>query len=331
MAARSSETLLLTRRHIAALMRVEDYLAAAENAFRALADGRAENPAPMHIPGAGGAFHAKGALLDRRFVAIKLNGNFPGNPERGLPTIQGAILLADAVTGALLAIMDSIEITLRRTAAATALAARHLARTDSTRLAICGCGAQAPAQLEALLGVLPLREVRAWDRNHGHAVAFASAATEKFAIKGFACSKLREATASADVIVTCTTATSPFLEPEHVSTGVFVAAVGADNPEKNEIAPALMAKGKIVVDVLEQCAVMGDLHHALNAGAVTLEGVHAGLGDIFVGKKPGRTSAEEIIIFDSTGTAAQDVAAAAAAYERALTKKAGMSLSLGVL
>jgi ornithine cyclodeaminase/alanine dehydrogenase-like protein (mu-crystallin family) len=331
MAARLSDTLILTRRDIAELMRVEDYLLAAESAFRALVAGRAHNPPPMHIAGASGAFHAKGASLDNRHVAIKLNGNFPANPARGLPTIQGAILLADANTGVLLAIMDSIEITLRRTAAASALAARHLARKDSARLAICGCGAQAPAQLEALLGVLVLRELRAWDRDRAHAEAFASAAAKKFAIKSIACSKLREATAKADVIVTCTTASAPFLDVDGVPGGAFIAAVGADNPEKNEIAPALMAKGKIVVDVPAQCAIMGDLHHALDAGAVTLESVHAALGEIVADKKLGRTSAVEIIIFDSTGTAAQDVAAAAAVYERALQAKVGMRTALGAL
>src|SRR5690349_16808733 len=126
-----ADTLILSRSDIAALMRPADYLAAVETGFRALAEGRAQAPSPLAIPGQGGAFHAKGASLrlERPYAALKLNGNFPDNPSaRGLPTIQGAILLCDGETGAVLAILDSIEITLRRTAAATALAARHLAR-----------------------------------------------------------------------------------------------------------------------------------------------------------------------------------------------------------
>src|SRR5262245_46471374 len=121
-------TLLLSGADLAALMRPADYLAAVERAFRALGEGAAVSPPPMCVEAHTGAFHAKAASLTgaRSYVALKLNGNFPGNPRAGLPTIQGAILLCDADAGEVLAIMDSIEVTLRRTAAATALAARHL-------------------------------------------------------------------------------------------------------------------------------------------------------------------------------------------------------------
>jgi ornithine cyclodeaminase/alanine dehydrogenase-like protein (mu-crystallin family) len=113
-----------------------------------------------------------------------------------------------------------------------------------------------------------------------------------------------------------------------VRPGAFVAAVGADNPLKQELDPGLMASGKIVVDILEQCAAIGDLHHALEAGAVTEADVYAELGEIVAGRKPGRTSEEEIVIFDSTGTALQDVAAAAVVYERALRAGVGVRLTL---
>ena len=156
--APAGETLILTRSEIEALMSPADYLAAAETAFRAAAEGRAYAPPPLTLEGHGGTFHAKAATirLDRLYAAVKLNGNVPANPaERGLPTIQGAILLCDGETGALLAILDSAEVTLRRTAAATALAARFLARPQSQTLLVCGCGAQAPAQIEALAFILP--------------------------------------------------------------------------------------------------------------------------------------------------------------------------------
>ena len=304
-------SLILTRTDIAALMRPADWLAAAETAFRAAAEGRAEAPPPLAIHGAQGTFHAKGAGLrgDRSYVALKLNGNFPANPERlGLPTVQGAILLCDGGSGAVLAIMDSIEITLRRTAAATALAARHLARPDSARLLICGCGAQAAAQLEALREVLPLEHCVAWDRDPERASALAGAEVSE---------DLAAAALASDVIVTCTTSHRPFLDREMVKAGTFVAAVGADSPEKSEIAPALMADSKVVADVLDQCIAMGDLRHAVAAGAMTREGVHAELAALVGGARPGRTSAGEITLFDSTGTGLQDVAAAAAIYERA--------------
>ena len=139
--------LILRRSEVAALMNPAAYLAAAEAAFRSYANGDANVPAPMHIPVQNGGFHVKGALviLDRAYVAVKLNGNFPGNPQRhGLPTIQGVVLLCDAADGSVLAVIDSIEITLRRTAAASALAARFLARPDGSHcdLRLRGSGAR---------------------------------------------------------------------------------------------------------------------------------------------------------------------------------------------
>lgn len=307
-------SLILTRTDIAALMRPADWLAAAETAFRAAGEGRADTPPPLAIHGAQGIFHAKGAGLrgERSYVAVKLNANFPGNPqEHGLPTIQGAILLCDGENGAVLAIMDSIEVTLRRTAAATALAARYLARPDAARILICGCGAQGAAQLEALRHLLPLSHCFAWDRDPERAAAFAKAAGAHVS------DDLAGAALASDIIVTCTTSRRPFLDREMVRAGTFVAAVGADSPEKSEIGPALMAGAKVVADVLDQCVAMGDLHHAIAAGAMAPGAVHAELAGLVGGARPGRTSADEITIFDSTGTGLQDVAAAAMIYERA--------------
>jgi ornithine cyclodeaminase/alanine dehydrogenase-like protein (mu-crystallin family) len=140
---------------------------------------------------------------------------------------------------------------------------------------------------------------------------------------------LGEAVRSSDVCVTCTPSRRPLLEREHVRPGTFVAAVGADSPDKQELHPALMAAGTVVVDVLDQCASIGDLHHALDAGALTRDNVHAELADIVTARKPGRRSRDEITIFDSTGTALEDVAAAAVVYERAVAAGAGLTVALG--
>ena len=211
-AVHQPRSLILTRTEIAALMRPADWLAAVETAFRAAGEGRADVPLPIAIPGSEGIFHAKAAGLrgERHYVALKLNANFPGNPQRlGLPTIQGAILLCDGETGAVLAIMDSIEITLRRTAAATALAARYLARPDSARILICGCGAQSAAQLDALREVLPLARCVAWDRDPERASDFATFASAEGLEASVSTDLAADALAS-DVIVTCTTV-SPIL------------------------------------------------------------------------------------------------------------------------
>jgi ornithine cyclodeaminase/alanine dehydrogenase-like protein (mu-crystallin family) len=321
-------TLVLARRDISELMHAADWLQAVETGFRAAAEGRAAAPAPMHLHGQGGAFHAKGASLqlERLYVALKLNGNFPSNPaERSLPTIQGAVLLCDGETGALLAIMDSIEITLRRTAAATALAARFLARPDSATILICGCGAQGAAQLAALRDVLPLRRLFAWDLDPVRACAFADAVE---GVEVAVAPDLAAAAIESDVIVTCTTAREPFLAAEMVAPGTFVAAVGADSPDKSEIRPDLMARALVVADVLDQCVEMGDLHHAFAAGAMRREDVHAELAGLVGGVRTGRTSRDQITLFDSTGTALQDVAAAVRIYAQAVARPGRLTIDL---
>lgn len=322
-------TLLLTRQDIAALMRPADYYEAVDAAFRAAKHRRAASPPPMHIDGLGGAFHAKGAFLagDRACVALKLNGNFPDNPKRGLPTIQGAILLCDASDGTLLAILDSIEITLQRTAAASAIAANHLAREDARILFIAGCGEQARAHVRALRETRPFEKAFAYDIDAGKARAFAADMQRSCGLP-FESAGLSEARGS-DVLVLCTTATRAYLDCEHVAQGAFIAAVGADSPSKSEVAPALMANAAVVTDVTEQCVKMGDLRTALAANAVTIADVHADLGEILTGQRPGRTRREEIFIFDSTGTALQDVASAALVYERALDRGVGLDIPLG--
>ena len=318
---------ILSRGEVAALMSPTDYLAAVEVGFRALHEGRAKVPRPWHIEADGGGFHGKGASLklDRPYVAFKLNGNFPGNPPgNGLPTIQGAILLCDGATGSPLAIMDSIEVTLRRTAAATALAAQHLARSDSATVLICGCGDQAGRQLEALRQILPLQGGFAWDRDRPRAEAFAARWPGMMVADD-----LLEAAQASDVIVTCTPATEPYLCAGMVRPGTFIAAVGADAPHKSEIDPSLMAEALVVADSVDQCAVMGDLHHAISAGAMTAADIHAELAQIVAGTRPGRTDDAQITMFDSTGTAVQDGASAAAIYRRALASGVGATVMLG--
>jgi ornithine cyclodeaminase/alanine dehydrogenase-like protein (mu-crystallin family) len=316
--------LVLSRRDIAALMRPADWLAAVERGFRAGVEGTAVSPMPMHIPAEGGGFHAKGAAIDlgRRYVALKFNGNFPGNPSlRGLPTIQGALILSDGENGSLLALMDTIEVTLRRTAAASALAARLLARPDSQTLLICGCGEQGRAHLEALADVLPLKRCLAWDADPERASAFEGTG----AVDARAVCDLEEAVSAADVIATCTTAREAFLGSERVRPGTFIAAVGADSPDKRELGPELMAAAAVVTDVTAQCAAMGELHHLPG------KEVRAELGALVTGVGTGRMSHEEIIVFDSTGTALQDVAAAAAIYEKAVADSSVSRVALGVL
>jgi alanine dehydrogenase len=265
--------------------------------------------------------------LARSYFAAKMNANFPNNRQRSnLPTIQGVIVLCDAQNGRPLAVLDSIEITASRTAAATAVAAKYLARNDTRVATICGCGEQGRVQLQALAQILKLQGAFAYDIVDERAREFAQESSAKLGIPVQATKDLNHAIEQSDVCVTCTSSRQGFLNRQHIRPGTFIAAVGADNPEKQELTPELMASAKIVVDILEQCASSGDLHHAIRAGAVSRSDVHAELSEVVAGKKPGRTSQEETIIFDSTGMALQDVAAAALVYEKA--EQAGFERTL---
>jgi ornithine cyclodeaminase/alanine dehydrogenase-like protein (mu-crystallin family) len=219
-----------------------------------------------------------------------------------------------------------MEVTSLRTAAATAVAARLLARFDATDAAICGCGVQGRAQLAALTRVLPIRRARVFDTDAETASRFAREVSEGLDITVVAVSAAREALAGCDVAVTCTPSRSPFVDPEDLPPGAFLAAVGADSPEKQELDAALLSSSRVVVDSLSQCAAIGELHHAIEAGRVTADDVHGDLAAVVAGRKPGRTSDDETFVFDSTGTAIEDVAAAAAAYERAIASGRGTRL-----
>ena len=324
-------TLLLRQRDVAELLPIEACIEAVECAFRLHGEGRAEPPGILGMRAREGGFHIKAGFLDldRRYFAAKTNANFPGNPARfGLPTIQGVVLLADADRGTPLALMDSGEITSLRTGAATAVAARHLSRPEAKVATVCGCGLQGRAQLRALAAVRPLTHAYAVDTDHARAVVFAREMSSALGFEVSAVTDLHAATRASDICVTCTTSSAPILHPGAVGPGAFIAAVGADNELKQEIHPALMASCAMVVDMLEQAVAIGDLHHALAAGVVTTDDVRAELGEVVAGVRPGRRSDDEIVIFDSTGMALQDVAAAAAVYERAVRAGRGAEIDL---
>jgi ornithine cyclodeaminase/alanine dehydrogenase-like protein (mu-crystallin family) len=311
-------TRILTEADVAAVLSLDDCIAAVEQAFRAYGEGRVPPPQRLGIHAEHGTFHIKAAMAD--VFAAKLNANFPGNRTRhGLPTIQGVILVVDPDRGTPLGILDSALITTLRTAAATAVAAKYLARMDARTATVIGCGVQGRAQLEALKRVRTIERVFAFDSDPAAAAAIAGAELG---------TSLEEAVAQSDVVLTCTTSRVPILDERHLHPGLFIAGVGADNPEKHELAPALLAGSRIVPDIAEQAAKMGDLHHAIAAGVLTRDDIHGELADVLCGRVPARTSEEEIFVFDSTGTALQDVAAAAVALRRAAERGIGLEIAL---
>jgi ornithine cyclodeaminase/alanine dehydrogenase len=317
---KSEPALLLSRSDVARLLTIPECIEAVEKMFRLLGEGKLPAPGILGIKAKAGGLHIKAGLFpgERDYIVAKLNTNFPRNrAEHDLPTIQGVIVVCDGENGRPLALLDSIDITIKRTAAASAVAAKFLARPDSAVATLCGCGQQAATQLRAISAVLPLQKIYAFDTESGAAEKFAEAGAREFGITIERVRDLRSALRSSDVCITCTTATEFFIRREDVQPGTFIAAVGADDSHKQEIDPALMASAKVVADHLEQSCSIGDTHHAIAAGLMREEDVYAELAEIVAGQKAGRTNADEITIFDSTGIALEDAVCAVAVYEKA--------------
>lgn len=278
------------------LLALDDCIAAVEEAFRRH-DGQAASLS-LHVDG--GAFHVKAAVLGS-YYAVKSNGNFFDNPARGLPRIQGVIVLADATHGTPLAALDSAYVTILRTGAATAVAAKYLARANAETLLVSGCGNQGRVSVEAIRRVRNIRCVQLHDIDRARAEELARV------VGASVIDDFDVAMRDADIVVTCTPSRKAFVHRAYP--GQFIAAVGADSTEKQEIAPGLLASSVVIVDDLAQCRAFGDLYHAPHVET------RASLADVIRGGQ-GRASDGEVVIFDSTGIALQDVAAAALVYER---------------
>ena len=326
----SADTLLLTRRNVAQLLSIEECIVAVEQAFKLYAAGEAPTPGVLGIHAQDGGFHIKAGILNLRknYFVAKINANYPDNNKKyGLPTIQGIMAVYDAENGRLLALMDSIEITIIRTGAATAVAIKWLAKEKAKVATICGSGNQGKISLRAVMKVRQLEKIFVFDIDETRAQQFARDLSKELGISIQPVNDLKEALMESDICITCTPSKKYFLLREYISPGSFIAAVGADSEDKQELDPSLLISGKLVTDITSQSVTIGELHHGVKQGLMTVDSVHAELGQIILGQKTGRESDEEIIIFDSTGTALQDVAAAAIVYEKALLNKIGTSMN----
>ena len=314
--------LLLDAARVGAALEPEALLDAVERSLVAIERDEIALAPSVFLPGDGGGFHLKSAYAagERRDcprAAVKMNGNFPDNARRyGLPTIQGVLALLDLERGSLLALLDSTSVTALRTAAVSALAARRLARPDADTLALIGCGVQAHAHLDLLARDFALREVRLFDRDPDATKRLSARAGERGLAVSVAASA-PEAAHGAGLVATTTSSTAPLLDDADVAPGAFVAAVGADNPTKCELAPALLARSCVVVDALASARANGDLRSALAAGAMTEGEVRGELPALLAGRIAGRADRHERWILDSTGLAATDLAAASLAYDKA--------------
>ena len=253
--------------------------------------------------------------------AIKVSPGFFNNPSLGLPSLNGLMLVLSARTGMTEAVfLDNGYLTAVRTAAAGAVAARWLARKDARRVALIGAGEQARLQLQALRMVRDIDHVTVWARDPARARSFAEA------VKGVPCevsANVHNALAQADIAITTTPSRTPLIRTEDLHPGLHITAMGSDAEHKNELAPSVLAVAKYICDRLQQTRVLGELHHALDAGVLKQDASFPELGQVIAGTQAGRTEAAEITVCDLTGTGAQDTAIAVLALQRARALNAG--------
>ncbi len=319
------DLLLLSRRDVRRLLDPEALLGALERAFVALSEGRAEAPPRAATRTPSGMLLAMPGHLAGAGLAAKLVTVFPDNAARDLPSHMGLIALFDPETGAPVAVLDAEEITALRTAAASALAVRLLARTDASVLAILGAGVQARAHLRFVPRVRDIREVRIASRTFAHAEALAGeapATAPRPSVR--AVGSAREAARGADVVCCCTDAAEPVLRAEWLAPGAHVVSVGGVRGP--ELDPEIVRRGRVFVEW------RGAASHPPPVGAHELQ--EAGpdavteLGELLSGARPGRRSEAEITVYKSTGHAVEDVAAAWLVYRRARAEGVGARLPL---
>lgn len=296
-----------------------DALEAAELAFRALGQGAVTVPAPqgLRIHDRNGELHVKSAYLHgSRFFVTKAATGFYDNAQHGLPSGSGLMLVFDAVTGFPLALLqDNGYLTEMRTAAAGTLATKLLAKQHFERVAILGAGAQARYHLRAFQSAFRWQHTTVWSRSREKARALCDELRGEINCEFEDTATARDAVQDADVVVTVTPSTTPILEGAWLQPHATVIAVGSDGPEKRELdAEVFQRAQRVVVDVLSQCATLGELHHALAAGVTHFEDCTE-LGEIVAGRKIGRVG-DELIVCDLTGVGAQDAAIAEIAYRK---------------
>jgi ornithine cyclodeaminase/alanine dehydrogenase len=320
------DILYLSRADIEALdFQMIDIIAAVEEAFKERETGKAEMPPKPGIHPLHDAFiHAMPAYLPGMSAAgIKWVSGYPENFRQGLPYISGLIILNDPNTGLPISVMDATWITAKRTGAATALAAKYLARPDSKILGIIGCGVQGRSNLEALDVVMKLEEVRAYDISSSNLQRYVDEMTAESGISIKPVNSPREAVEGSDIIVTAGPILkhpSPTIEKSWAKAGVFACPVDFDSYWKPE---AMLMMDKFYTDDIHQLEYYRSTGYFQN-----IPSVYAELGEVVVGRKAGRESADERIMSMNLGVAIEDMALAVQIYEDARRKGRGKELSL---
>ena len=325
--------LILNEDDVQQLLPVNECIDVMERAFIALARGEVEQPLrtifrPPNLKGVMALMPTfrggESPLFGLKAICV-----FPGNAAVGKDAHQGAVILFDGTTGELRAIANASAITAIRTAAVSGLATKVLANKQASALAIIGAGVQARAHLEAIACVRKLKSVRVAASHKENAERFASEMNDHVGCQIEAVGTAEEALRDADIIVTATTSREPVIYREWIQTGAHINAIGTFSPKARELDTATMASSSLFVDRRESAFnEAGDYLIAAGEGAIGPESILAELGEVLIGKHPGRTSAGEITIFKSLGLAMEDLAAAEYCYQQAVAQDRGTSASI---
>jgi alanine dehydrogenase len=322
------ETLLLGPTAVSESVELETVIEAVEAAFGADACGDAQMPAKSYIdlPQYDGDFRSMPAHVDTgewEAAGVKWVNSHAENPRRhGLPTVMGTMVYSDPETAVPLALLDGTTLTRLRTGAAAAVATRHLAPTDASSLGLVGAGVQSHTQLEAIAQVRDIRTVVVTDVDEAAVETFQARFDPAFDVRA---GSVEEA-AACDVVST----TTPVREPvvERVGESTHVNAMGADAAGKQELRGEILRDGTLVVDDREQCIHSGEMNVPYSEGLLTEDDIHADLGDVVTDRLSDPPDPDDVTVFDSTGLAIQDIAAAHAVYERATAEGRGTPFEL---
>jgi ornithine cyclodeaminase/alanine dehydrogenase len=327
-----SEVLILSQEEVQSYLPMGKTIEAVREAYIAFAKGRVELAPVAHLDVdqyKGEVDIKSGYVEDFELIGTKIASGYYDNHKLGLPPGVAVIVLMDLKTSMPVAIMDGTYITAYRTGAAGAVAASVLARKDSKTVGIVGTGTQGRMQIHALREIFKLEEIRAWDIDEEAAKRYSKEMAESLGIQVTASTDLKEVVSGVDIVVSVTPSRKPLVKLDWIDEGMHINAIGADGPGKQELEPSIVARAdKVVVDSLSQCRRIGEIQHALEQGLISEDSIHAEIGQILIGEKVGRESENEITLFDSTGLAAQDIAAAHVVYKEAKEKGLGITTKL---
>jgi ornithine cyclodeaminase/alanine dehydrogenase-like protein (mu-crystallin family) len=315
-------TLTLTEDEIRQAISTAEAVDTVEAAFATMAKRLAYLPDAinLNLPSVEGESHIKGAYsTDTPYFVVKVANRFYSNPSVGLPVGSGVVLAFDAATGFLAAILlDNGFLTDLRTGAAGAVAVRHLAPATIRQVAFIGAGTQARFQFRAIATVRDIPSVIAWSRNPANADRFVGEIVDDAGCAVHVAETVEEAVSSSDLVITATPSRHALVLADWVRPGTTLIAVGSDTPDKQELDPNLLARADMVItDSLSQCTKIGEIHHALTAGLLSLDGVTGELGEVVTGRIHGRTADDQIIVCDLSGVAVLDASLTTLVMEKA--------------